>query len=171
MQEIYGDLFDHNENGPSAICLTTNGFVSNGANTMGRGSAGTAKVRWPGIQVSLGGWIQDMGNRVYLLTTLDPETGQKELPAVRGWPKHSVPYDIFSFPTKNHWKNDSDLKLIQLSAQQLLAMADDQPERFQSIVIGRPGCGLGNLSWTEMVRPVLAEIWDDRFWVIHHKKE
>lgn len=170
MQEIYGDLFESEK--ADAICITTNGFVNSiGANTMGAGCAGRAKVLWPGIQMSLGSWIKDMGNRVYLLTTLDQNTGEKQLPSFRGWPAHTVPYDIFSFPTKNDWKNDSDLKLIEQSAQQLLSMVDEQPERFKSIVVPRPGCGLGNLSWENEVRPLLASLWDDRFYVIHHQKE
>lgn len=175
MQEITGDLFESVN--AEAICITTNGFVSpQGANTMGRGCAGRAKFLWPGIQLILGQHIREGGNHVHHLTHT-----QSKLPPVvmlsfrlcKEWPHkwepfHQVPYQIFSFPTKNHWSEDSDLNLIERSAQELLVQMDQTG--YDEVVVPRPGCGLGRLSWEDQVRPLLSKLWDDRFYVIHHQE-
>lgn len=162
MQEIVGDLFAHNEQGPEAICVTTNGFVnSQGALTMGRGCAREAKVRWPGIQMTAGELVRDQGNNVFLLTEVDEEG--IFLPARLGWPKLLVPYHVLTFPTKHHWREPSDIKLIDKSCQQLRRHVDEAG--FNSVVLPRPGCGLGQLTWDE-VRPICQAYLDDRFFVI-----
>jgi len=166
MQEIVGDLFSHNADGPDAICITTNGCVSSqGALTMGRGCAGEAKARWPGIQMTAGEMVKNQGNNVFLLTVVDREVndGAIQLPKRMGWPALVVPYHILTFPTKHHWKDPSDIKLIDKSCQQVRRLADEMTLR--SVVIPRPGCGLGQLTWDE-VRPVCEKYLDDRFFII-----
>jgi hypothetical protein len=223
MHEIKGNLFDHNQTGPDAICITTNGFVSTqGANTMGRGSAGEAKRRWPGIQMLVGGMIQSHGNCVTPLTLKagDPSYS-KFVEAAReaddpriilptgtgnGWKWHEVPYHILTFPTKPArcgyegllpyyatkvrenakwggffkygsavadpefpgWMARSDLGLIESSAKQLVALSNEYG--FASIILPRPGCGAGERSWEDEVRPLLDPILDNRFWVITFEK-
>ena len=56
-----------------------------------------------------------------------------------------------------------DIEIIKQSAYQLVELADSNP--WNTIVLPRPGCGAGELSW-EQVEPVLANILDDRFKVI-----
>jgi hypothetical protein len=203
MQEILGDLFDHNSNGPSAVCITTNGFVSssgrgplssmgdNISNTMGRGCALTAKQKWPGIQVTAAHRIRDNGNICQLLTEVSPGGGPI-LPIQPRWPNtHLVPYHIIAFPVKpigaiaaddlsnvvkhmrkkvspgQHiygWACVANPKLIEKSAHELVALADKH--KLESVVLPRPGCGAGELSWTGQIRDMLAGILDDRFWVI-----
>lgn len=160
MQEIHGDLFAHNDDGPDAICITTNGFVygDQRAATMGRGSAGEAKNKWPGVQLILGRTIDHAGNHVHLLTT-----NQKTLAPGLAWKEHKLPYHLISFPTKHHWRDPSDIQLIDKSCQQVRRFADEMG--FRSVVIPRPGCGLGQLSWDE-VRPVCEKHLDDRFFII-----
>lgn len=171
MHEIVGDLFASEK--ADAICITTNGFVnSQGSNTMGAGCALQAKQRWPGIQMVLGGWIRQEGNAVHLLTRKGPSpkdpTCLIHLPGFSTWPAHSVPYHIVSFPTKHHWSENSDPKLIEKSARELVELADAM-NWHTGIVLPRPGCGLGKLSWEGEVRPLLASILDDRFYVISPK--
>jgi len=162
MHEITGDLFSHNESGPDAICLTTNGFVNvQGALTMGKGCAGEAKARWPGIQMTAGALVRSQGNNVFLLT--DVEEGEIFLPAQKGWPKLQVPYHILTFPTKHHWKDPSDPALINKSCQQLVRFVEEM--KLNSVVLPRPGCGLGKLSWGD-IRPICDKWFDDRFYVI-----
>jgi hypothetical protein len=167
MHEIVGDLFDSEK--ADAICITTNGFVnSQGSCTMGAGNALQAKQRWPGIQMRLGALILKKENLVHLLTV--GEAGELRIPlfGFAGLQHHRVPYHIVSFPTKHHWKDNSDLKLIEQSARQLVELAATM-NWHTGIVLPRPGCGLGKLSWKGEVRPLLEPILDDRFYVISPK--
>jgi len=162
MHEITGDLFSHNESGPDAICLTTNGFVNvQGALIMGKGCAGEAKARWPGIQMTAGALVRSQGNNVFLLT--DVEEGEIFLPAQKGWPKLQVPYHILTFPTKHHWKDPSDPTLINKSCQQLVRFVEEM--KLNSVVLPWPGTGCGKLP-REGVRKIIAPHLDERFYVI-----
>lgn len=190
MQEITGDLFESEL--ADAICVTTNGFVNKaGAVTMGRGCAAEAKYRWPGIQMTIGTLIQQGGNGCRLVTDVIEGKTLLKVPATWGI-YHELPYHLIMFPTKpiecrfaellpkyarQHvaevseterypgWMSHSDLKLIERSTHQLVELA----ERYQwkSVVLPRPGCGLGQLSWQDEVRPLLSTILDDRFYVIN----
>lgn len=165
MQEITGDLFAHNDQGPGAICITTNGFTNaQGANTMGAGCALEAKKRWPGIHMLVGHAICSVGNESAPLTLGGREGEHIYLPAVKPYPQHIVPYHILTFPTKTHWSEDSDRNLIQRSAYRLIQLVDLYG--WKSVVLPRPGCGLGNLSWEGQVKPLLEPLLDHRFYVI-----
>lgn len=157
MRECTGSLFDLEAD---AICITTNGFINaQGANTMGKGCAGEAKNRFPGIQMVVGERVRDYGNHVFLLTDRI-EHGEWVLQTPGPWKNHILPHALISFPTKEHWRNPSILKLIEQSAEELLGLA--HAFEFENILLPRPGCGAGQLSWDE-VRPMLHGILDDRF--------
>jgi len=165
MHEITGDLFESEK--ADAICILTNGFVNaSGANTMGKGCALEAKIRWPGIQIHIGDAIRHGGNDCRILTEIDREVedGAVRLAATRGWPDVYVPYEILMFPTKHHWGEKSDLDLILRSATQLMELTDQQS--WNSVVLPPPGCGAGGLAWEGEVRPLLAQIFDQRIYVI-----
>ncbi len=117
MQEIVGDLFESEK--ADAIVILTNGFINaQGANTMGAGCALKAKQMWPGIQMIAGRAIKNAGNNVHLLTT-----NEKTLHPGRPWTDEVLPYHLLSFPTKHHWGEDSDLKLLEQSLQQLVTLS------------------------------------------------
>jgi len=189
MHEITGDLFESEL--ADAICITTNGFTNaQGANTMGRGCAGEAKYRWPGIQMLAGAALKHGGNDCRILTkACGPEyEGFICLPPVASWQARVVPYHILMFPTKPDycvledllpqyaamtglggepypgWMAKSDLSLIERSAKQLCELTDQND--WKSVVLPRPGCGAGELSWEREVRPLLAGILDQRFYAI-----
>ena len=71
--------------------------------------------------------------------------------------------DIFSFPTKHHWRERSDLTLIITSAQTLRKIALTKPDC--TFVVTKPGCGLGGLSWSE-VKNAISPILPDNCWII-----
>ena len=52
------------------------------------------------------------------------------------------------FPTKDHWKDDSDLTGIEKGLQWVVDW--NKKESFESIAFPALGCGLGNLSWKEI---------------------
>lgn len=138
MKERIGDLWDHYP-GRVLRCVTTNGVVKrNGELVMGAGVARQAAQRHPRLPSILGRLVQERGNHVHVVD------------------------DLASFPTKHHWKQPSDLNLIIRSARELVYEA----RNFDSVVMTRPGCGLGRLKW-EDVRPWLENLFDDRFLVVH----
>lgn len=128
-------------------CITTNGRVSyDGTAVMGRGVALQAKQRYPELPRILGKHIKEFGNVPGLLSY----TGQ---------------FSIWSFPVKHHWKEKADLNLIMRSVD-LISQAADK-FRCNDIIIPRPGCGNGQLTW-EQVKPIVEQL-DDRFRIINFK--
>lgn len=70
---------------------------------------------------------------------------------------------LVAFPTKNDWRDPSDINLIIRSSKQLKLIATAM--QWQRILMTRPGCGLGGLRWNE-VKEQIKNILDDRFVVI-----
>lgn len=140
MLEECGDLWSI----PADLrCITTNGALRrNGNAIMGKGIALEARKRYHDIEAILGSLINKYGNHVFHLG-----------------------YDIISFPTKYHWKQDSDIRLIERSAQELVTLLRDNPAK--RVLLTRPGCGNGNLQWSE-VKAVIQEIFTDNKFVIIH---
>ncbi len=61
---------------------------------------------------------------------------------------------VLCFPTKRHWKQDSQLRWIRTALKKL---ADTYKEHnITSIVFPPIGCGKGNLTWDE-VKPVIID--------------
>lgn len=61
----------------------------------------------------------------------------------------SHPRFIINFPTKKHWRQPSRLEYVQSG---LNALADDLKRLgIQSVAVPPLGCGLGGLSWTEVL--------------------
>ena len=136
MTEIIGNIWDHRGN--AVIVITTNGQVTkSGIAVMGRGVA--AKL-FPSLSARLGRCLAERGNHV-----------------------HELGDSIVSFPVEHSPFEVPDLTLIERSARELAAMADEL--RWQEVVVPRPGCGGGGLSWKE-VRPLLERHFDERFKVI-----
>ncbi len=139
MREICGNIWDYRET--AIVVITTNGQVSrNGKAVMGRGVAAQATRMFPGIPEKLAQCIIESGNHVHYLGD-----------------------NIVSFPVEHSPYQVPDLSLIERSAFELVAMADELG--WQSVVVPRPGCGGGGLSWKD-VRPILERCFDDRFTVI-----
>jgi len=138
MLEEYGDFWAI----PADFhCIMTNGALRrNGSAIMGKGIALEARRRYHDIEAILGSLINKYGNHVFHLG-----------------------YNILSFPTKYHWKQDSDIQLIKRSAQELVILFENSPA--ERILLTRPGCGNGNLQWSE-VKPVIQEILVDNKFVI-----
>lgn len=139
MKEAVGDLWEM----PADLRVITTNPAINARNqaVMGRGCALEAKRRIPGLEYRFAGLLREHGNRVMRLARY------------RG-------ADLASFPVKHHWKEEADPELIRSSARQLAALADKFG--YNNVVLPRPGCGNGRLSWRE-VHPVLAQILDGRF--------
>lgn len=146
MREAFGNIWDMQGD---TIVITTNGTVKkNGECVMGRGIALEAKEKYPWIPKYLGSAISLYGNQVYALGAIPSEVDN------RGW-KY-----LLSFPVKHNWQEKADLQLIEDSAEGLFEMA--KALDLKDILVPRPGCGNGQLSW-EDVKPILETYFDDRF--------
>lgn len=65
-----------------------------------------------------------------------------------------TPRLIVNFPTKDHWRNPSQLPWIQEGLVDLVHVA--QTHDIASIAVPPLGCGLGGLSW-KTVRPMIEQ--------------
>jgi hypothetical protein len=146
MQELQGNIWDWFDS--FALVVPTNGIVkANGEAVMGAGLAKQTALRYPYLPKQLGHFINEFGNHVH--------------------PISDTPL-IFSFPTKNHYKDDSDLELIERSANELVVKTKFTDKK---ILIPRVGCGLGKLKWSD-VKPVLESILvDDKFIIINQPND
>lgn len=142
MLEEYGEFW---EKRGDARCITTNGILrENGKAIMGAGVALQARDRYlkEGIDLEtiLGRLIKRHGNHVYYLGN-----------------------NLFSFPTKHHWKEKSDIELIKRSVRELVLLVDKLD--YKRILLTRPGCGQGGLEWKN-VKPIIQHILDNRFIIV-----
>lgn len=140
MREICGNIWDYYKT--SIIAITTNGQVAKNGGTavIGRGVAAQAARLFPWFAKRLGACIAESGNHV-----------------------HHLGDNLVSFPVEHTIYENPDLRLIEQSARELAAMAD--AAGWTKIVVPRPGCGGGGLSWHD-VRPILERYFDDRFVII-----
>ena len=128
------------------ICITTNGIIKqNGALVMGAGIAKQARDRFPGIDMALGEGVKAFGNTLIMFMTVREEP------------------NVISLPTKHHWKDKSDLKLIMKSVAHIAKTMRST----DTVALTRPGCALGGLDWESTVKPAIEPLLDDRFTVYY----
>ena len=138
MNIVKGDIWDFE--GKGYLIIPTNGIVKqNGEAVMGAGLAKQAAKRYPNLPRQLGTHLK-IGNGIYFF----PE------------------YQVVTFPTKNHWKDKSDINLIMRSATELAKAITTfryQQREFQ-FYVPQVGCGLGGLNWADVYRaigPILTD--------------
>lgn len=149
MKEIIGNIWTIN---CDAICITTNGVVKdNGELVMGAGIALQCKNLYPQVAKHLGTLVKMKGN-------IPIKFFQRY---IKEFDRTSI---IVSFPTKNHFKNKSDINLIINSANLLVTMTNEM--LWEKVVLPKPGCSNGGLNWEKEVKPVIKNILDDRFYII-----
>lgn len=146
-----GSLFYLPQNEHEAAAITTNGVIrKNGDAVLGKGQALEAKQLFPGLERQLGEYLRRYGNRAFYM-------GAHQLG------DHLT--SLVTFPTKHHYRDNSDQDLIMESTLQVRRIAD----KFQLSKVYFPpvGCGLGKLNYEKQVRPILeAILTGDRFVVV-----
>jgi len=148
MIEIVGDIWDQK---CDWLCITTNGVVKkNGRGVMGKGIALQARQRFSNIDLILGKKIKARGNVVSSLV----KDGDRI---------------IIAFPTKNDWRDPSDIDLIIQSAEQLKKHFKNNESK-PLVMLPRPGCGNGGLEWEEAKEKISPILDSDRFIIIDRKK-
>ena len=156
-----------------AICITTNGFIKKDGNAvLGRGTALYASKAWYGIAHILGAKLAKKGNNVFVLTHQLPNgLNYFKLPRKAEPLLVAVPWAVVSFPTKKNWSDPADPALIKGSCQQLWDLVEKKG--WQKVLLPKPGCGNGGLSWKKVVRPLLQEIFgnDERFTIVSNPQQ
>lgn len=143
-----GDIWDVPA---QAKCFTSNGVLTpKGEAVMGAGIAKQVKDMWPTLPSALGYRISEHGNRVYVFR-LDQFTQRFNC------------WYLIAFPTKRHYADPSDRDLIMHSLFQLVDISDSLG--LEDVILPKPGCGLGGLSW-DSVRPLCEANLDDRFTIM-----
>lgn len=152
------------------ICTTTNGIAKkNGDAVMGRGNAEFVRDVFH-VEGLLGKYLKQYGNRAFFLGeyTFPSESEFQKLYKK----KNNVMYHperfensfgktlkLASFPTKHHWRDPSDLNLIETSANQMMNIANKF--NLKRIYVPIPGGSNGKLKW-EDIQPRLTGL-DERF--------
>ena len=140
LQEVSGDLWDYHQTGV-VVVITVGGLLNKqGLCAMPRGCARQAAERFPRLPYTLGEQIRRFGLHVF-------DLGQR----------------IISFPVENSPYEMPELKIIEQSCRELVELCDYKG--WTEIIVPRPGCGKGGLSWPE-VAPLLKKYFDDRFFII-----
>ena len=175
MIECKGDMFQANMD---ALVITTNGYVkAKGEAVMGRGCALTAQQMFPDLPELLGSKISNHGNHVHHLKDVHTHDGVISIVSMpvkpEGVRKQTLNGKSNIVDHFNHRVSDGDkvpgfyaksnIVLVVNSTIELVELADKHPE-WKTIVMPRPGCGAGELSWSE-VKPYIEDILDDRFHV------
>lgn len=148
------DIFMLPQKPTDAVVITTNGIVkSDGLAVMGKGIAKIADQKFE-LAKQLGDYINQYGNRSFFMgVKTDSQTGHK--------------MRVITFPTKHNWRDNSNLNLIRLSAEQLVSTCDKF--NVTTCYMTQPGCANGGLNFETQVRPILESILDDRFIVTDYK--
>ena len=73
------------------------------------------------------------------------------------------PY-LIAFPTKYNFKDKSSLPLIDASMVELRFLVNIM--NFSSVLLPKPGCSNGGLSWEKEVFPSIKDLLDERFTII-----
>lgn len=193
MIEVTAQMWQYaSENQFDAVCVTTNGFVKkNGCNVMGKGCAKEINEILPKFDRVLGGKLKDICTRSRkVIKVYDSKTHTWEGMVPEYYPipeDRKLPFDVLSFQVKTSWiKNPkpeqivahmrdkitdfcpgwaaiASLGHIEQSCQELMYLADDLG--YKKILLPRPGCGAGELTYEE-VKPILEKYLDDRVYVI-----
>lgn len=164
MLEATGDIFNVE---CDAVCITTNGFIKkNGEAVMGKGCALKAAQLVPKLPIRLAYHLKLGGNKVYKLTR--GKIALVSFPVKPAWREYNVPEDAVSHMRNRFhvgqqipgWASTAIPKIIIISAHQLVELTDR--EGWSKVVLPRPGCGAGELEWSE-IKPLIEKILDDRF--------
>lgn len=132
-----------------AICFTSNGVIKkNGRLVMGAGVAKAFRDKFLNLDWQAAQSVKEHGNICQIVGAARKSQQSKYA-------------EIVAFPTKHHWKDNSDIKLIEQSITQLVELADHM--KWKKIYLPAPGVSNGGLSWKKEVEPLLMKKLDDRF--------
>lgn len=149
MKYIKADIWKYLEKGWHVV-VPTNGWVNGGGeNPMGRGVAYQANKMFHKLDFALGSLLRKNGNHVFYFAR------QK----------------LFTFPTKQGWKDPASLELIEQSCKELKAFMNKFPDI--KVAMPKVGCGWGWLTW-DKVKPIVeanfGEFSEDRIVIVDNEQ-
>ena len=136
MKIIKDDLWEFYKKG-WCIAIPTNGWVNQtGENPMPRGVSFHANQLFKNLDKAIGTSIKKNGNHVFYFER----------------------QRLITFPTKENWRDNSSLDLINQSCLELKVFL----QKFSNlkVVLPKVGCGAGKLKW-ETVYPILNRILEE----------
>jgi hypothetical protein len=159
MIELKGNIFNFIKDGNS-VCIPTNGIVKSDNNAvMGAGLALAFANKYNDLPKRLGGFLSKYKeNKPYILGAI--KNNLFFIPKPEDFNNSCL---IFSFPTKNNFKDNSDLFLIEKSCIGLVNYCNKF--NLNNIYMAKPGVGLGNLNYVD-VKKILNKYLDNRFIVL-----
>lgn len=138
-----------------AVCVTINTVIkSNGDLVMGAGTAAVIAAKFPQVPAEFGRIIKSQRKAAGLTSSM------YTFPAICTFYTPT----IIGIPTKVHYSNKSTLELVERSLKQLRIIVN--AFGYERVLLPRPGCSLGGLSWSKEVRPLCEELLDKRYWII-----
>lgn len=154
--------------GTDAVCITTNGFISRqGRAAVGLGVAKTASERYPGINLTMAAQLKQHG---HITQIIHQPPGEPYLVSFPVKPDAVINdgHNILSFKRRDYqigalvpgFYAKAQLAMIERSAAELVSLTNKMG--WQQVVLPRPGCGAGELSWIE-VSSLLSRYLDERF--------
>lgn len=142
MKEIKGNILYIEA---PAKCITTNLVVKkDGKAVMGAGVAKAFRDEYKGIDEEYGRMLSRGIDFVEIIFSDNRS-------------------DILSFPTKNDWRDKSDINLIIKSTKELVDLVNLYD--YSEVLLPRPGCSNGGLDWEE-VKKEIEPLLDDRFIIV-----
>lgn len=145
MREAEADMIK-NFRDYQAICITTNSITTNkGKAVMGAGIAKDCRDKFKGSDIWLAESMKLHGHRVHIFAKIEDTL-------------------LISFPTKYHFRNFSNITLIEKSISQLMELLDEY--NITNVALPRPGCTNGKLDWESQIKPLLAKYIDDRVIIV-----
>src|SRR5690606_30275666 len=149
MIEKFGNMWvylDEYKDQIDAICCTTNKVVKkNGELVMGAGIAKDFANEYSWLPKYFGQRLLN-GNHVNGFMTVLLKSK----------------LHLIALPTKEHWQDDSSISLITDSINTLKLVTTVMG--WKRVILPRPGCKNGGLSWNDEIKPLCETILnDDRF--------
>jgi hypothetical protein len=124
-----------------AVCITTNGEIKkNGRAVMGAGVARSFRDRIKNIDLLLADSLKHYGNTCRIFHKIGK-------------------VNIIAFPTKNLWRDHSDINLIRKSAKELKQVIIEH--KLNTILLPKTGCSNGGLIWNNVKDVLEEELYDE----------
>lgn len=123
----------------AVICPGNRMIHQNGRLTMGAGIAKVFRDWFPNLDLAWGRRLQEV---------------PPEIQVIAGYFGRSPTFWVpVYFQTKGDWRRPATVDLVKASTEQLAALI--WTVDWHNVLLPRPGCGNGGLSWSEQVFPIL----------------
>lgn len=129
-------------------CFTSNGVVKkDGDLIMGAGVAKAFRDNYGYSATVAGDYVRRFGNHVHDLGFFI---------------KTNMYIDrVITFPTKHHFKDQSDIDLIIQSCKELTALIESGKLGDGLVLLPKPGCSNGGLDWDEVSKVIKPHLHED----------